>query len=71
MLGGVRLRIGGVVICTLVACTPAAFAEQERDRERPFRPMFAEDENLPRRLLTFDLAMNEALGQAADGLVDG
>jgi hypothetical protein len=71
MLGGVRLQIGGLVVCALVACAPCAFAEQDRERERPFRPMYAEDENLPRRLLTFDLAMHEAVGEAAEGLVDG
>ena len=46
MLGGVRLQIGGLVVCALVACAPCAFAEQDRERERPFRPMYAEDENL-------------------------
>ncbi len=71
MLGHVCVRIGGLVVCALVACAPRALAEQDRERERPFRPLYAEDEDLPRRLLTFDLAMHEAVGEAAEGLVDG
>lgn len=73
MLGGVRLQIGGLLVGALMAGAASASAEQdrERERERPFRPLYAEDDTLPRRLLTFDMAVHEALGQAAEGLVDG
>jgi hypothetical protein len=71
MLGGVRPQIGGLLVGALAACATGAFAEQDRERERPFRPLYAEDETLPRRLLTFDMAVHEALGQAAEGVVDG
>ena len=71
MPGGVRV-IGGLLAGALVTCATAAFAEQDRDRERPFRPLYSDqDDSLPRRLLTFDMAVHEALGQAAEGLVDG
>ena len=72
MLGGVRLHVGGLLVGALVACAGSAFADQDRERERPFRPLYSEeDDSLPRRLLTFDMAVHEALGEATAGLVDG
>ena len=68
MLGGVRLRIGGLAMCALLVCVPRASAEQDREQERPFRPLYADDVNLPRRLLTFDLAVHEGIADAAEGL---
>jgi hypothetical protein len=69
MLGGVRLRIGGLMMCALLVAAPRASAGQDRERERrPFRPLYEENENLPRRLLTFDIATHEAFADAAEGL---
>jgi hypothetical protein len=67
MLGGERFRIFVLVACGSLAAVPPAIAGQEREGERrPFRRM--DEDNQPRRLLTFDLAIHEALGDAADGV---
>jgi hypothetical protein len=66
MLGGVRLQIGAAATCALLLTAASGAAEQRRESEpRPFRP---NTEEHPRRLLTFDVAVNEAFGDAADGL---
>ena len=66
MVGGVRERIGVLAACALLLGAAQAAAEQGRDDRRPFRPFNREEH--PRRLLTFDFAVHEALGESADGL---
>jgi hypothetical protein len=52
--------------CAWVGAVPPAFAQQDGEgQRRPFRRM--DEDNVPRRLLTFDFSMHEALGEGADG----
>jgi hypothetical protein len=70
MLGDARLRFGGWAICALLAGAPAAAAGQDGgSQQRPFRA--ASTETGPRKVLIVDFAVHEAIGDAAEGLVDG
>jgi hypothetical protein len=70
MTGEVRVRIGGAVLGALVACAPLASAGQEAAvPPRPFRA--GSEATGPRRALTFDVAVHEAIGQMEDGQADG
>jgi hypothetical protein len=69
MLADARLRLGGAAICALLAGVPAASAGQDAGAGQPARG--GSQPTGPRRLLTFDLAVHEAFGEAAEDLVDG
>jgi hypothetical protein len=71
MLADARLRFGGVVMSVLVAGVPSVSAGQDAAPAPRSSGTGAPWRSGPERTLTFDLAVHEALGQAAEGLVDG